>query len=310
LELAGSAQNVRAATKTASEKKPSLGAAKLRAWWEGESFDAAAYLAAQEAAANAAPAAEPDLTNDLFDAPRDERLEALQKLWGAGRIAPPLSPDAFAALALPETPDVVLLGPGLYGDVGAFLGAKAVKLLEWRSETRATLSAAAAPNANVSVEALDLDVTTLPAEAFDGLVSFDDFSYAANPTRLALQIARTLKPGAKAWIETYTGGPDADFDAAFASAFAEPQIHQQSAIAQALTEAGLDIDSDEDISAAHVQAVRAAFAAFSEKATAMGALAPREAQELSWETQTWRKRLTLLVQARLQRRKFLVHRRV
>jgi SAM-dependent methyltransferase len=303
-------KNVRAAKTEASAKKPALAVAKLRAWWEGEAFDPEAYLAAQEAAANAEPAPPPDLTNDLFDAPRDERLDALQKLWGEGRIAPSLSADALAALALPETPDVALLGPGLYADVTQFVGAKAVKLMEWRSETRAALSSAAARHENVTVEAFDLDVTTLPAEAFDGLVSFDEFSYASNPARLALQIARTLKPGAKAWIETYTGGPDADLSAAFASAFAEPQINQHSAIAHALTEAGLDIDHDEDISAVHVQAVRAAFAAFSEKATTMGALPVREAQELSWETQTWRMRLTLLVQARLQRRKFLVHRRV
>jgi SAM-dependent methyltransferase len=301
---------VRAAKTEASAKKPSLAAAKLRAWWEGEAFDAETYLAAQEAAANAEPAPEPDLTNDLFDAPRDERLEALQKLWGQGRIAPPLSGDALGMLALPETPEVALLGPGLYADVTPFLGAKAVKVLEWRGETRTTLICTAAQIENVSVEPFDLDVTTLPAEAFDGLVSFDEFSYAANPTRLALQIARTLKPGAKALIETYTGGPDSDFDAAFASAFAEPQIHQHSVLAQALNEAGLDIDSDEDISAAHVQAVRAAFAAFSEKAVEMGALPPREAQELSWETQTWQIRLKLMIQARLQRRKLLVHRRV
>jgi hypothetical protein len=296
--------------KLLNPQERALTSAKLRAWWEGEAFNAEAFLAAQEAAPQA-PAA-PDLTADLFDAPRDHRLDALQKLWGEGRIAPPMTGEgeAFAALSLSEAAEVALLGPGLSADIAPFLGAKAVKLLEWRSETMAALAAAIADKPNVSVEALDLDVTTLPAEAFNGLVSFDEFSYAANPARLALQIARTLKPGAKALIETYVGGPDPDFDAAFASAFAEPQIHQHSVIAHALTEAGLDIEADEDVSAAHVAAARAAFHAFSEKAATMGAMPPREAQELSWETQTWRARLTLLIHARVQRRKFLVHRRV
>ncbi|HWA21403.1 MAG TPA: class I SAM-dependent methyltransferase [Caulobacterales bacterium] len=296
--------------KLLNPQERALTGAKLRAWWEGEAFDAEAFLAAQEAAPETAN--DPDLTPDLFDAPRDYRLDALQRLWGEGRIAPPMAGEgeAYAALGLSAAAEVALLGPGLYADVAPVLSAKAVKLLEWRSETMAALAAASADKANVSVEALDLDVTTLPAEAFDALVSFDEFSYAANPMRLALQIARTLKPGAKALIEIYVGGPDPDFDAAFASAFAEPQIHQHNVIAHALTEAGLDIEADEDVSAVHVAAARAAFHAFSEKAATMGAMPPREAQELHWETQTWRTRLTLLIHARLQRRKFLVHRRV
>ena len=301
---------MRAAMKETKPQKRSLAGAKLRAWWEGEAFDADAYLAAQAAEPETPPS--PDVSADLFDAPRDERLEALQILWGEGRIFPPLigEKDALALLGLPEEAHVALLGPGLYGDVLPFLAAKSVKVFEWRSETCAALKHAAAQNEHVSVEPFDLDVTNMPAESFDGLVSFDEFSYAAAPGRLALQIARTLKPGCKAVIETYTGGPDPDFVSAFASAYAEPQVHQHTVIAHALTEAGLDIEADEDVTAAHVKAARAAFAAFSEKAASMGAMAPRAAQELSWVTQTWQARLKLMIHGRLQRRKFLVKRRV
>ncbi len=301
---------MRAATKETKPQKRSLAAAKLRAWWEGEAFDAGAYLAAQAAEPESPPI--PDVCADLFDAPRDERLEALQILWGEGRIFPPLTGenDALVRLALPQEAHVALLGPGLYGVVPPFLMVNSVKVLEWRSETCAAVTHGAAQNENVSVEPFDLDVTTLPAETFDGVVSFDEFSYAAAPGRLGLQIARTLKPGATAVIETYTGGPDPAFVSAFASAFAEPQIHQHGVIAHALTEAGLDIETDEDVTAAHVQAARAAFAAFSEKAQSLGALPPRQAQELSWETQTWQTRLKLLIHGRLQRRQFQVKRRV
>lgn len=302
---------MRAALKLLNPQERGLAGAKFRAWWEGEAFDAEAFAAAQ-AGEPAAPPEHPDLSAHLFDAPRDARLDALQKLWGEGRIGPPMSgaDEALAALAPPEGAVVILLGPGLFAFAAPFLGVGSLKLMEWRSETLPALTAGAAQSETVSVEAFDLDVTTLPAETYDGLISFDEFTYAGNPTRLALQIARTLKPGAKALIETYAAGPDPDVAAAFASAYAEPQLHPHATIAHALTEAGLDLELDEDVTADHVKAARAAFHAFSEKAAEMGALSPREAQELSWETQTWRTRLTLLIHGRLQRRKFVARRRV
>jgi SAM-dependent methyltransferase len=288
--------------------------AKLRAWWEGEAFDEEAFLAGL-AAAPAANAENHDLTDTLFDAPADPRLDALQRLWGEGRLAPSADePALLAMLAAPPEANLALLGPGLFAPAAALAGegVRALTIYEWRSETRDALARALKDQgvAKAVAEPFDLDVTTLPAETFDGLISFDDFTYAANPARLALQIARTLKPGSKAVIETYVAAPGAEIGAAFASAFAEPQMHADGVLAHAFTEAGLDIEKDEDISAAHIAAARQRFQAFSESMAQSPTLPPGEARELAWETQTWRTRLKFIAHGRLQRRRFLAHRRV
>ena len=296
---------MRAALKMIEPQKRAIAGAKFRAWWDGATFDEAAFLAARETAAAAEPA---NLENELFDAPRDPRLDGLARLWGQGRIMPAGDDAArLALLALPENAALALLGPGHAGAVTPYVGAASVSVYEWRPETRAALEQALAP---APVTALDLDLTTFPAEQFDGLISFDDFTYSSNPNRLALQIARTLKLGAKAVIETYVALPGSIVAPAFASAFAEPQVHAPAALAQAMNEAGLDFEADEDVTAAHIAEIRAALTAFAEAAAAEAAQpSAAEAREIGWEIQTWRARLKLLAHGQLQRRRILAHRR-
>jgi hypothetical protein len=206
---------------------------------------------------------------------------------------------------------VTLLGPGHAGAIVAFAKFASVNVYEWRVETRGALAHAlvAQQLTNVKLAPLDLDLTSLTADTSDGLVSFDEFTYASNPARLALQIARTLKAGAKAVVEAYVRGDAGDAGPAFASAFAEPQVHAHDAVRQALTEAGLDIDSDEDLSADVALQARTAFETFSTVVPGTPLASPLEAREIAWEIQTWRARMKLMKRGVLQRRRFVAHRR-
>jgi hypothetical protein len=301
---------VRAAKTVQKSHARALAGAKFRAWWDGAAFDEAGFLAKleQEAANPPEPA---DVAGDLFDPPVDPRLEALQRIWGAGRLAPGSDPLPFAP---GEGATIALLGPGLAEPAMAFAAYANVHVFEWRSETREALKRGLVEAGldRAEVTPFDLDLTTLAAESCDAVMSFDEFTYASNPARLALQIARTLKPGAKAVIETYAGASGPDLGAAFASAFAEPQLHARNALTHSMNEAGLDVDADEDISAAHIAAARGAFERFTENAAApdQKQACAIEVREIGWEIHTWRARLKLLALGRIQRHRFTVHRRV
>jgi SAM-dependent methyltransferase len=305
-----SAQNVRGGIKLLEPEARALVGAKFSAWWNGAPFDEEAFRAAREAIANEPGFAGAD--SELFDPAPDPRLDGLARLWGERRVMP--SSDEARVLELlgaADTGALTLLGPGHVGAIAAFTKFAAVQVYEWRDETRGALTRAleAQKLANVTLAALDLDLTSLAADASDGVVSFDEFTYASNPARLALQIARTLKPGAKAVIEAYVMGERGDIGPAFASAFAEPQVHGHDAIRQAMTEAGLDIDSDEDLSPELAQQARNAFETFSTVVPDAPPASALEAREIAWEIQTWRARMKLMKRGVLQRRRFVAHRR-
>ena len=300
------------------KRNVALAKARFRAWWEGADFDAAAALAAIGSAANDA-GAEGDVDAELFaaDEPDDPRLDALQRIWGQGRVGP--GDDAAEAglaskLNLTATATLGLFGPGLGAPVAAIaqthLGE--IRVFEWREEALAALRRAvtrARLDARVAVAAIDLETFSSPAEAFDGLVSLDDFSFADNAARLAQQLVRGLKPKAMAVIEMYCGVPGNDIAAGFASAFREPQIRPGDSVAALLEDAGLRVDANEDVTDAHIAAVKVGFRRLGEALKANGALSPGAGRELAWETEAWRMRVRLLAARRLERRRFVVTRR-
>jgi hypothetical protein len=304
-------------------RKLAVAGAKLRAWWDGAEFDEAAVVAAIEAVVetsepSAAPVANDSgaIENELFDKEPDPRLQALELLWGEGRIGPGADEAALLTkLELPEGGALAVMGPGLAAPVIALAQAgRALTVLEWRSETRPALNAAiaAAGTPDVHVDAFDLDVTTLALDAFAGLISFDDLTYAGHAPHLALQIARAVKPGGRAILECYVGPPGPDLAHAFASAFAEPQVRARSDIEHALSEAGFDFEGEEDLTDSHIALARARFEALPGLMSGKEApaLCPGAARELAWETETWRVRLRMLARRRLERRRFTLRRRV
>lgn len=291
--------------------------ARFAAWWEGADFDPAAAEAAFEAqaAANDAGGAEGELFT-LEAPPVDLRLEALQRIWGEGRIMPgdaAIEATFPTKLELSTTAQLAVFGPGLAAPVAALgqthLGE--LKVSEWRDETEAHLKFGVAKGGldkRVVVSKIDLETFAAPAGSFEGLISFDDFTYADNGARLAQQIMKALKPKASAIIETYAALPGGDLSPAFATAFSEPHLRASGDIEALLAETGLTIVAHEDVTEEHLANARAGFKRLADALAEGPPLAPGAGRELAWEAEAWRVRMRLLSTRRLERRRLHVTR--
>ena len=298
-------------------RKMALARARFAAWWEGEAFDEAAALAAIEAAAN-------DKTTEgaedaLFDLPPFDmppRLTALAALWGGGRVRP--GDDASeklepARLGIAAEGVLAVLGPGLEAPLVAIAAAHAgkIEVFEWREESFEALKygvAKANLTERVGLARIDLEAHVFPLAFYDGLISVDDFAYCGHPPHLALQVVKCLKPGAAAVVECYVGLKCAEFPTAFASAFAEPQIRAHGDLLQIFADAGLAVESDEDLTEEFLGLARDGFKRLSEVLTGQAKLEVAAARELAWEAEAWRVRMKLLAQRRLERRRFILRR--
>lgn len=310
------------------KRKRALARARFRAWWEGDEFDEAAAAAAFEQAANdveaapesdSKPESEPEEIFEASPVMLAPRLAALARLWGEGRIMPGdetaevLEP---ARLGLDATGVLAIMGPGLIAPLKAFAGAHPgdIAALEWRDETRQVLNEMLKRmNLSRIVPApLDLDAWTPAPDIYDGLLSLDEFTYAADAPRLAVQIAKALKPGACAVIETYCAIPTPALQPAFAASFAEPHLRPAGDMAEVFTEAGLGVESNEDISGEHAALARAGFKRLEGALAGAvdGGLDAAVMREIAWEAEAWRARIKLLAQKRLERRRIVVRKTV
>jgi hypothetical protein len=283
-----------------------LARARFRAWWEGAAFDEAAALAAIETAAN-----DDSADSDLFAAPpppEDPRLDALQRIWGVHRLTPGDEESALpASLELSAGAVLGVFGPGLAGPVLSIAETHLgdIRVFEWREETIGHLRHGLAGHAKrISVSPVDLETFHAPGEAFDGLISLDDFAFADSAQRLAAQYLRALKPKAVALVECYCAEVGTDVAGAFASSFREPQLRPGSALTKLFEETGLRVDADEDVTDAHVEHARLGFRRLGDALRSEGPPSPAAARELGWETESWRHRVRLLNTRRIVRRRF------
>jgi cyclopropane fatty-acyl-phospholipid synthase-like methyltransferase len=299
------------------QRKLALTRARLHAWWEGEAFDEAAALAAIAEKLKAADQNGPSgADQELFDEPPlglPPRLLALAALWGEGRIRPgdaAAETEALAALGLGADGVLAVLGAGHAAPLIALASTHAGKIeaFEWREETLEALQYGvrkARLEARVSVVRIDLEAHVFTPEAYDGLISIDDFAYCGYPPHLAHQIVKCLKPGAPALLDCYVGLRGQELATAFASSFAEPQIRSQAELLQFFTDSGLTLESEDDITGAFMACARQGFKDLAGRLNEK-MLEPAAARELAWEAEAWRMRLKLLGQRRLERRRFLV----
>jgi hypothetical protein len=302
------------------KRKIALARARFHAWWEGEDFDEAGALAAIEAAANdqdRQPTTGAD--DELFDEPPFDmpaRLVALGTIWGEGRVRP--GDDASeklepARLGIAPEAALAVLGPGLEAPVLAIAAAHPgkIEVFEWRQETLEALRHGvrkAKLDERIGMARIDLEAPAFAPEFYDGLLSIDDFSYCGHPPQLALQIVKCLKTGAAAVVECYAGLPCAELPAAFASAFAEPQIRAHGDLVQIFSDAGLTLEADEDVSEEFLEWARQGFKRLGETLAGSPKLEVAAAQELAWEASAWRVRMRLMAQKRLERRRFTLRR--
>jgi len=290
------------------KRKLAAARARFKAWWEGVEFDPAT-IAANDS----------DLDGELFDAMEPERgarLEALELLWGEGRIAPGEDGEdamAPAHLGLGAGAMLAVLGPGLEAPLKALAGAcdAQISAFEWREETVARLGwgvTRARLSQRIAASRIDLEAHVFQPEAFDGVWSRDEFSFADEPARFAHQIARCLKPDACALIEFYAGVPDPKVGPAFASSFAEPQIRAAGDISHFISEQGLRVEATDDVTPAHLAVARQAFGKLEGLLKEAGGVDPAVARELAWETESWRTRIGLLSHHKLERIRIIARR--
>lgn len=293
--------------------------ARFKAWWEGADFDPAAAAAVIEAQLAAAAANDPGAEGDLFalePPPVDLRLEALQRIWGEGRVQPAdagVEAAHPATLQLSATGVLAIFGPGLAGPVQAIAQTHPgeIRTFEWRDETQAHLRygvTRAQLDKRVTVSTIDLETFTAPLAAFDGLVSCDDVTFADNGARLAQQVMKALKPNARAVIDAYAALPGGDLSPAFATSFSEPHLRASGDIETMFTDAGLTLVSHDDVTEEHLAAARAGFKRLAEALAEGAPLAPGAGRELAWEAEAWRMRMKLLATRRLERRRLVVAR--
>ena len=302
------------------KRKVALARARFHAWWEGEEFDEAAAQAAIEATANDQASETGAAEDELFDAPvfdMPPRLVALGALWGEGRVRPgDETSEKLEPSRLGIAPEGVLavLGPGLEAPLVAIAAAHAgkIEVFEWREETFEALKHGlekAKLSERIGLARIDIEAHVFPLAFYDGLISIDDFAYCGHPPHLALQVVKTLKPGAAAVVECYVGLQCAEYPTAFASAFAEPQIRAHGDLLQIFSDAGLIVESDEDLTEEFMAVARAGFKRLGEALTNAAKLKVAAAQELAWEAEAWRMRMKLMAQRRLERRRFILRRR-
>jgi hypothetical protein len=294
------------------KKKRAAAQARFKAWWNGED-----YTPAPEGEAADAPAAAQAIPPQPAAAEAiSPRLAALQRIWGEGRSRPgDATAESLLAAMLNAPPEaqIDVMGAGLAGPLMRIAEGHPGPIVahEWREETLAATRralAAAGLSERVSVKPIDLDTYAPQPDTIDALISFDEFTYAANAPRLAAQIAKALKPGAYALIEAYVAIPTPDVAPAFAAAFAEHHVRPAGDLQDLLNEAGLKVESGEDVTEEHLASAREGFkrlAGVVEAAVGEG-LSVRVLQEAAWEAAAWKERLKLLSQRRLERRRFLV----
>lgn len=283
--------------------------ARLRAWWDGETFDEEAFKAEQANESELGGADDALFEPPPYDMP--PRLAALGVIWGEDRVRPgDDTADALEPARLGVAPDgrVAVLGPGMVGPLAAFAGAHAgpIEVFEWREETVEALKygvAKAKLDGRVSVTRVDLEAHVWTPGAFDGLWSVDDFAYCSFPPHLAQQIMKCLKPGACAVVESYVGLPCAELATAFASSFAEPQIRAHGDVLQVFKDTGFTVESDEDLTEEFLDTARQSLLRLGSRLADPSKLDVAAARELAWEVEAWRMRLRLLGQRRLERRR-------
>lgn len=287
--------------------------ARLAAWWDGEIFDEAAAMARIEARlAAVSDRAADDAGAPVYDPP--PRLVALAAIWGEGRIRPgDDTADKLEPARMGLAPDGVLavLGPGHVGPLAALATAHPgrIEAFEWREETFPALEcglAGAGLSGRIAATRIDLEAHAFAPDRYDGLLSIEDFAYCSHPAHLAQQIAKCLKPGACAVVESYVGLRAAELATAFATSFADPCIRAHRALLQVFRNAGLGVEDDEDLTEEFLDTARGGFKSLGAKLAGAGALDVTAARELAWEAEAWRMRLRLLAQRRLERRRFIL----
>jgi len=304
-------------------------AGRFGAWWSGCDYTAPEAAEGGEAAETAAaPPAKPVVVADAPKAPapavveaepvpveepkakapsRNQaangtaiRIRALETLWGEGRLTPgSFSLDTKLVDAAVELAN----GPGDIGFIGGdgallnvFAGQSGRQALvsEWRRDCAEYLTTAA-PRATVTAGEVDR-----PRGFVDGslpaVISVEAFAFADHKAGMVGRVFRALDAGGRWVFLDTTRKTKKTPPAAFASAWAEPQLATGEEVEELLMLAGFKTVRKVSANALVLASARQGYANLAhvlEQAASNG-LTGREGalflQELAWEAQSWRAR--------------------
>ncbi|MBI1339749.1 hypothetical protein GC169_06010 [bacterium] len=226
----------------------------------------------------------------------DPRVAALEALWGSGRLGP--GSDALDACML----DAMFARLGDEGGIG-FIGVDAqtviacrerserpFKAIEWREPGVERLRELA-PFAEIAIGDVDRP-RGLADASLAGLLTLDCFAFGDHKSGLVTRAHRALREDGR-WVflevtRCTTRAPAA----AFASAWAEPQVASDDEILGLLHAAGFASVHRADVGDLYCAAAAAAFDRIGrELDSVVSGAAPRLLQELSWEMQSARARI-------------------
>lgn len=310
-------------------------AGRFGAWWDGRDYTPAP---AAEGEAVEAPPAKPvapapvavaaappvrdeppanDPAGELFDEPETAvfdrrlsssgaaaRLSALETLWGEGRFNPGSRELDLALLdaALGAAPSGGELG--FIGVDAALLRAASlrselpVRAVEWRVACVDRLRELA-PQAQIAASDIDRP-RGFDDGALQALISIEAFAFADHKAGLVGRAARALSTNGRWVFLDTTRQTKKTPAAAFASAWAEPQLSTADEIEELLALAGFKSVRRLPATEPVLAAARKGFAALGSvlEAASAGAtdgrLSAQFLQELAWEAQSWRARCRAL----------------
>ncbi|MEQ1609001.1 MAG: hypothetical protein ABL956_08565 [Hyphomonadaceae bacterium] len=302
-------------------------AGRLGAWWSGRDYVAPAEgeaasmdapkteekpaakpkaIAEAPAAPVAAPIAEVKATvvvEEDVDSGR-VRLKALETLWGEGRLAP----GSFAldtrmidaVLELADKPGDI----GFIGADGALLNAfvaqseRKALATEWRTACIDRLSELV-PSATLTLGEVDRP-RGFADHALQAVASVEAFAYADHKAGLVGRVFRALDASGRWVFLDTTRTTKKTPPAAFASAWAEPQLSTNDEIEELLKLAGFKSVRKVAVTGQMLAAAKQGYASLGqvlEKAAQNGFTGREGAlflQELAWEAQSWRARTRAL----------------
>lgn len=300
-------------------------AGRFGAWWDGREYVPEAEADENAAKAGAAEPEDPAGEDDLFEAEGESasdkpaiplatastdgaRITALERLWGVGNFGP----NACAS----EILDALSYELMAEGDIG-MMGADPALLRAWTRRSARDLYASewrtdALPRVRRAVP----DVTAINddidrAKAFEddtlaALASINTMAYADHKAGLVSRAFHALKDGGK-WVIFDTVRTTAKTPAtAFASAWAEPQLVEESEVEALLEKAGFAEISKINVTANVIETARARMQDLGSalETTVAEGMSGSEGvlflRELVWELKSWRARLKALEGGALQ----------
>ncbi|MEM6625748.1 MAG: hypothetical protein AAF719_03520 [Pseudomonadota bacterium] len=275
-------------------------AARFSAWWEG-----ADYVPGQAAKTEPPKRTKRQKSRSRRPAPPPPpRIKALETLWGRGRLTAGTG-DYYDyllnAFGFGETPPPLIGLLGADAALGHAVEARfdvEVRIAEWREDCAARTSALAH-----EIDVVDCDLDRMKAfddDELGALLSIEAFSFADHKAGLAARAFRALEDGGRWVMIDYARTTAKAPPAAFASAWAEPQLPANGAIKSVLEATGFVNVTRRDATPHLLEAAKRGFdrlAGAMEDAIAAGVEGRDGAkmlQELSWEAESWRARINAL----------------